>query len=108
MQEVKVNKVEIDLDLITKEMDTLKDDKARLTFELKQIEKEIEKREMQLCALLGQMDVKTMDYGVYSFGLKEYKRTALDQKLLKEKYPEQYNDCYVEKVSERFEFKINK
>lgn len=99
--------VTIDLDLITRELDQLKDDKACYQFELKNIEKEIEKREMQLCALLGQMDVKQMDYGVYSFGLKEYKRTALDQKLLKEKYPDQYNDCYVEKVSERFEFKIN-
>lgn len=36
-------KVELDLDLITKEMDTLKDDRARLKFELNNVEKEIEK-----------------------------------------------------------------
>lgn len=100
------NEVSINLDLITKELDELKNDKARLNFELAQVNKEIEKRELQLMALLGQMDVKQMEYGIYSFGLKEYKRTALDQKLLKEKYPDQYQDCYVEKVNEKFEFKI--
>lgn len=36
-------KVELDLDLITKEMDTLKDDRARLKFELNNVEKEIKK-----------------------------------------------------------------
>lgn len=102
------HKIKIDLDTITRELDSLKDDKARLKFELNNIEKEIEKREMQLSALLRQMDVKQMDYGVYSFGIKEVTRTALDQKLLKEKYPEQYNACYVQKISEKFEFKINK
>lgn len=100
--------VTINLDAITSEMDSLKDEKARLSFELKNIEKEIEKRELQLVALLGQMEVKSMDYGVYSFGLKETTRKALDQKLLKERYPDQYEACYVEKVSEKFEFKINK
>lgn len=105
---MKPHKITLDLELITKEMDTLKDDRARLKFELTNIEKEIEKRELQLTALLGQMKVKTMDYGVYSFGFKEVTRTALDQKLLKERYPEQYNDCYVQKVSEKFEFKINR
>ena len=102
------HKITIDLDTITRELDSLKDDKARLKFELNNREKEIEKREMQLSALLGQMDVKQMDYGVYSFGMKEVTRTALDQKLLKEKYSEQYNACYVQKISEKFEFKINK
>lgn len=101
-------KVNIDLDLITKEMDSLKDQRAKLKFELNNVEKEIEKREMQLCALLGQMDVKEMIYGVYSFGLKEIKRNMLDQKLLKEKYPKQYEDCYLEKVTEKFDFKINR
>lgn len=61
-------KITIDLDLITSEMDTLKDEKARLSFELKNVEKEIEKRELQLVTALQQADVKTMDYGVYSFG----------------------------------------
>ena len=69
-------KIVIDLDLITKELDTLKSDKAKLKFELSNIEKEIEKRELQLVALLSQTGVKSMDYGIYSFGLVEKKRTA--------------------------------
>lgn len=100
--------ITIDLDKITNEMDALKDDKARLKFELSNIEKEIEKREMQLSVLLSQSKVEWMDYGVYSFGFKTVTRQALDQKLLKEKYPEQYNVCYIPKVSKKFEFKINK
>lgn len=100
-------KVEIDLDLITKEMDTLKDDRARLKFELNNIEKEIEKRELQLIALLDQMDVKSMDYGIYSFGLVEKKRTAFDQSLFKSEQPEMFNKYYVTKTREDFQFKIN-
>lgn len=102
------NKIEIDLDLITRELDELKDTKARLNFELSKINKDIEIREMQLSALLDQMGVPSMDYGVYTFGIKEVTRTALDQKLLKEKYPQQYEACYLTKTSEKFEFKINK
>ena len=62
---MKQRKITIDLDKITEEMYTLKDDRARLKFELNNIEKEIEKRELQLVALLSQADVKSMDYGVY-------------------------------------------
>ena len=101
-------KVTIDLDALTSEMDALKMEKARLNFELNNIDKEIEKQELQLVALLRQMKVKSMQHGIYSFELKEYTRTALDQKLLKEKFPEQYQACYVPKVSEKINFKINK
>ena len=100
--------VTIDLDKITAEMDELKDNEARLKFELKQIEKEIEKRELSLIALLEQMDVKNMDFGVYSFGFKETSRTAFDQRLFKEEQPEMFNKYYLTKVNEKFEFKINK
>ena len=100
-------KVTIDLDALTTEMDALKMEKARLSFELNNINKEIEKRELQLLALMSQMDVKEMQHGIYSWGLKEVSRTSLDQKMLKELYPEQYNACYVQKMSERFEFTIN-
>ena len=48
------HKVTIDLDTITKELDALKDERARFKFELSKIEKDIEVREMQLSALLGQ------------------------------------------------------
>lgn len=100
-------KIEIDLDLITKDLDTLKSDKARLKFELSNIEKEIEKRELQLVTLLGQMDVKTMDYGIYSFGLVEKSRTAFDQQLFKSEQPDLFNKYYVTKTREDFQFKIN-
>lgn len=100
------HKIEIDLDKITSEMDALKDDKARLSFELKNVEKEIEKRELQLIALLGQMDVKEMDFGIYSFGFKEYSRTSFDQKAFKEAEPELFNKYYLPKTTERFEFKV--
>lgn len=100
--------VTIDLDAITSQMDALKDEKARLQFELKNIDKEIEKLELQLIALLNQSDVKQMDYGVYSFGLKETKRTAFDQRLFKEEQPEMFNKYYITKTNEKFEFKINK
>lgn len=101
-------KITIDLDAITSEMDTLKDEKARLSFELKNVEKEIEKRELQLVTALQQADVRTMDYGVYSFGWETTKRKAFDQKLFKEKQPDLFNQYYIEKESEKFKFKINK
>lgn len=101
-------KITIDLDTITAEMDTLKDEKARLSFELKNIEKEIEKRELQLVTVLQQADVRTMDYGIYSFGWKTTKRKAFDQKLFKEKHSDLFNQYCIEKESEKFDFKINK
>ncbi len=100
-------KVEIDLEKITSEMDELKKNQAYYKFELKNIEKEIEKRELQLVALLGQMDVKSMDYGIYSFGYVERQRTAFDQSLFKEENPEIFNKYYLTKTREDFVFKIN-
>lgn len=100
--------IKIDLDLITSEMDALKDDKARLKFELNNVEKEIEKRELQLIALLSQAGVKSMDYGVYSFGMKETSRRAFDQSLFKAEQPEMFEKYYLTKTKENFDFKINK
>jgi len=103
-----MNKITIDLEQITQEMDALKDQKARLSFELKEVEKEIEKRELQLIALLSQQGVNEMQYGVYSFGLKTTKRTAFDQKLFSADNPDLYEKYKLTKESEKFEFKINK
>jgi hypothetical protein len=100
--------VSIDLDQLTAEMDALKAEKARLTFELNNISKEIEKRELQFVALLGKLKVKEMQHGIYTIKLKEYTRNMLDQRLLKEKFPEQYQACYLPKVSEKIDFRINK
>lgn len=101
-----MSKIEIDLDVITDTMDNLKKEKARLQFDLKEVEKEIEKYELQLIALLGQMNVKEMNYKSYSFGLREISRTALDQKYLKEHYSDIADKCTFTKTSEKFEFKI--
>ena len=100
--------VTIDLDQLTAAMDALKAEKARLTFELNNISKEIEKRELQFVALLGKLKVKEMQHGIYTIELKEYTRNMLDQRLLKEKFPEQYQACYLPKVSEKIDFRINK
>lgn len=99
--------VEIDLDLITSEMDEIKKEEARLKFELKQLEQEKEKRELQLSALLSQLDVKECNHGIYSFGFKISKRKAFDQKLFSTENPELFERYKVEKEKEDFYFKIN-
>lgn len=101
-------KVQIDLDETTQQLDELYDQRARLKFELKNIEKEIEKREFQLKAFLDQTDSNEMIYKCYSFGWVEKTSNRLNQSLLKEKYPQQYEECYLPSVSKSFEFKINK
>ena len=107
-RETMSNKIEIDLDAITKRRDELKDLEARYKFELKQVEKEAETLDLQLIALLSQAGVESMDYGTYTFGWKVSTRTALDQKYLKEHYTEIYNACYLPKENRTFQFKINK
>lgn len=101
-------KIEIDLDAITAELDALYDTKARYEFELRKTKEEIEKNQLKLVALLGQLDVKEMTHGIYSFGLKETKRKAFDQKLFSSENPELFEKYKIEKISEKFDFKINK
>lgn len=101
-------KIEIDLDAITAHMDELKDTKARLKFELDNVEKEIEKEELKLIALLEQTGVDSMDYGVYTFGWKISARKAFDQKLFGTEHPDLLEQYKVEKEQKKFEFKINK
>lgn len=102
------NKIEIDLEAITQRMDELKDAKARYTFELKQVEKEIEKEELKLIALLEQTGTDSMDYGCYTFGWKMTVRNAFDQKLFGQDYPDLLAKYKVAKENKVFEFKINK
>ena len=97
--------VDVDLELITNEMDKLKQDKARYQFELKQVEKQIERLELTLIAVLNQAQVKDMEFNGYTFGFKETTRVSLDQKKLKELYPKQFEDCYLPKTKEDFYFK---
>ena len=72
----------VDLKELTLRMDELKDAKARLDFELKQVEKEIEKIELQLANVLEKAEVESMDFGVYSFGWLEKSRRPFSQKAL--------------------------
>lgn len=72
----------VDLKELTLRMDELKDAKARLDFELKQVDKEIEKIELQLANVLEKTGVTSMDFGVYSFGWVEKTRKAFSQKHL--------------------------
>lgn len=99
--------VELNLEEITENMYQLKDTEARLKFELKNIEKEIEKNEIKLVALLEKQNVNDMQFGVYSFGWKTSKRKAFDQKLFSSKHPELFEEFKIEKESQKFEFKIN-
>lgn len=98
--------IKIDLEQITRELDTLKDDQARYKFELKQIEKEIEKRELQLAAFTKQKGVNEMQYKGYTFGFKISTRTAFDQKLFKESHEDLYNQFKTTKEKEDFYFKL--
>lgn len=100
------NKIEIDLDAITKRRDELMDLKARYTFELKQVEKEMEQLDLQLIALLNQTGTDEMTYGTYHFGWKTTERTALDQKYLKEHFEDIAKQCTFTKENRVFNFKI--
>jgi hypothetical protein len=102
------NKIEIDLDAITQRRDELMDLKARYSFELKQVEKEMETLDLQLIALLEQTGTDEMQYGTYKFGWVVKSRTALDQKYLKEHYADIAAQCTFTKESKNFDFKINK
>ena len=101
-----MSKVEIDLDEMTNELDRLKDAKARLNFDLKQVEKEIDKYESALGLYLKQNNLENLVYGRFEFGFKEYTRTAFDQALFKQEHADLFEKYKLPKVSERFEFKV--
>lgn len=101
-----MKKIEIDLDALTKRRDELADLKARYSFELKQAEKEIETLDLQLIALLEQAGAESMTYGSYSWGWKTTQRTAFDQKLFGEQYPDLLNQFKITKESRQFQFKV--
>lgn len=102
------NKIEIDLDAITTEYDSLLDAKARYKFELAQVEKRLETLDLQLIALLNQTGTDEMQYGIYKFGWIVKQRTALDQKYLKEHFADIAQKCTFTKESKNFDFKIYK
>ena len=101
-------KVEINLEEITKQMDDLKDLEARLKFDLKNTQKEIEKIELKLQAFLENMEVESMDFGIYSFGWVTKTHKAFSQKAFGQVYPDLLEKFKIETESKTFEFKINK
>lgn len=105
-EDTMTNKVEIDLDAITKRRDELMDLEARYKFELKQVTKEMEQLDLQLIALLSQTGADEMQYGTYHFGWKTTTRTALDQKYLKEHFADIAQKCTFTKENKVFDFKL--
>lgn len=101
-------KIELDLDAITQHLDELKDARARYKFELNNIEKEIEKEELKLIALLDKTGVDEMQHGIYSWGWKISTRTAFDQQLFSSENPELFEKYKLTKENKKLEFKINK
>lgn len=95
----------LSLEEVVFKYDFLRMKEAEYKFYLKKVTNIKETLELSMISSLQQADVKDMNVNKFVFGLKETKRTALDQQLLKEKYPEQYKDCYVEKTKEGFYFK---
>lgn len=107
-EEKMANKIEIDLDAITQQMDDLKKNEAEYKFLLKQTQDEIEKLNLKLIAVLDQTGVESMDYGCFTFGWKTSTRTAFDQKLFSEQYEDLYNQFKISKENRTFQFKINR
>ena len=101
-------KIEINLEEITKQMDDLKDLEARLKFDLKNTQKEIEKIELKLQALLENMEVESMDFGIYTFGWETKTRKAFSQKAFGQVYPDLLEKFKIETESKSFEFYINR
>ena len=97
-----------DLKQLTELMDNLKDQKARLEFELKQTEKEIGRIEIILQNHLERLGVESMDYGVYSFGWKTIVSKRFNQKAFGEAHPDLLEEFKLPNESKKFEFKINK
>lgn len=98
----------IDLDQLTQDMDYLKDQEARLKFELKNVQEQISKIEIQLQVLLEQSDALTMDFGVYSFGWRVSTCRRFNQSKFGEEHPQLLEKYKTESTTKRFEFKINK
>lgn len=100
--------MEIDLEVVTAYLDKLKDEEARLKFQLTAVQKEIEKEELKLSTLIEQEGVNSMNFGIYNFGWKFTTRKAFDQKLFAAEHPDLYEKYKTEKELKNFDFKINK
>lgn len=98
--------MEIDLDKLVNELDTLKDNEARLKFELKEVEKQVEKLELQLQAVLRSNEVEGMQVGNYYFGWKTSQRNSFNQKLFSSEHPDLYDLFKTTTEIKKFEFRV--
>lgn len=99
---------DVNLEELTLKMDELKDLEARLKFDLKNTQEEIEKIELQLQNVIEKAGVNNMDYGVYTFGWEVKKRKAFSQKAFGQVYPDLLEKFKLETETKSFVFKINK
>ena len=98
----------VNLEELTQKMDDLKDLEARLKFDLKNTQEQIEKLELQLQNIIEKAGVDSMDYGVYTFGWEVKKRKAFSQKAFEQVYPDLLEKFKLETETKKFVFKINK
>lgn len=98
---------DLNLHSLTQTMDQLKDQKARLEFELKNIDEQISKVEIELKNILSKMGVESIDYGVYTFGWTTTTSKRFNQKAFGAQYPDLLEKFKLPSQSRRFEFKIN-
>lgn len=99
---------DVNLEELTLKMDELKDLEARLKFDLKNTQEQIEKVELQLQNVIEKAGVNNMDYGVYTFGWEVKKRKAFSQKAFEQVYPDLFEKFKLETETKKFVFKINK
>lgn len=93
------------LNIIVQQIDDKRKEKCEWDAKSKACERVIEELEEYLKEYLKEADTDSIVCGNCVFGYKDTKHKALDQKLLKEKYPQQFEDCYVEKTGKSFYFK---
>ena len=106
------NRKEIEMDInlqeITAVCEELKDTQARLKFELKQTEDQLDKYYSILENLLERSNVDSMSYGPYIWKYKTTVRRTFNQSLFKESHPDLYEEFKMPSESKKLEFKIYK
>lgn len=87
-------------------MDVLKQEKARLEFELKNIDSQIDRQRLFLENVLSNLGIDNMQFKGFTFGWKTIKSNRFNQKLFAEDYPQLLEQYKKEVVNSRFEFKV--
>lgn len=101
-----MTKQTIDLEKTTQAMDALKQEEARLKFELKNVQDEMEKQQLILETALRYAKVDSMTYGIYSFGWKNITSRRFNQKKFSEDHPDLLEQYKTEITNSKFDFKV--